>query len=793
MTPERWLEVKRALVELLAEAPAGRERLLDTLCGEDAELRLEVESLAAFESQLDRGFLSRPAELPPDVAGPPAAGVGERLKTSELKPGQRLGAYEIQRLLGEGGMGAVYLAHRADDFHKQVALKLIRRDQVNRASVLHFQRERQILAELEHPSIARLLDGGSTAEGSPYLVMEYVEGETLDRYCAAHELDLETRLDLFRQICEAVHFAHQRQIIHRDLKPGNILVTAAGGLKLVDFGIAELAREGVSTPSLGHNAMTPSYASPEQLRGEAATTASDVYSLGVLLCHLLTGRLPSRVGLAAATASEPERLSDIARATAAGGNGRRPPAAGLPPAKALARRLRGDLDAIAERCLAGKPEERYGSAWQLADDVRRTLEQRPVAAREGSLLYLLACWVSRHRLAASAAIVALLLAVGLTFTAARWRQTDRLHEQEALVADFVEDLLTTSRLLDSPDGPATAEKLLERIHLRVPERLDLQAILTLSMGRIYQKRGHYDEARKLIETSVDLRRRLYPRAHERLARGINVLAVVLDELGEFERAEALFREALAMRHQLAGEQDEEFLHTLNNLASLLAARGDLSEAEALYRRNLELRSELYGAESPEAAAALNSFGAFLFQSGKPAAAESFLRQALEVRRILYGGENLAVATSLNNLARVLQALDRPDDAESLYREALTLKEKLRGARHPHVAVVLRNLATLRLQRGDASECEILIGRARGVFRETLPAGHWRLADADSVAGGCLAAQGRLGEAEPLLRESLAILQREKGDQAMVTREALARLQRPERRPRPPEAASALAP
>ena len=779
MTPERWVEVKRALVKVLAESPARRDRLLDSLCGEDAELRLEVESLAAFESQLDGGFLDRPAELPPDVAGPPpAAGEGERLGTSELKPGQRIDAYEIQRLLGEGGMGAVYLAYRADDFHKHVALKLIRHGQINRASVLRFQRERQILAELEHPSIARLLDGGSTVEGSPYLVMEYVEGETLDRYCAAHELDLETRLDLFRQICEAVHFAHQRQIIHRDLKPGNILVTAAGRLKLLDFGIAELAREGVSSPSLGHHAMTPSYASPEQLRGEAATTASDVYSLGVLLCHLLTGRLPPRANLAEATASEPERLSDIALATAAAGGGRRAPAAaGLPPATVLARRLRGDLDAIAERCLAGDPKDRYGSAWQLADDVRRTLEQRPVAAREGTLLYLLACWVRRHRLAATAAAVVLLLAVGLTLTAVRWWQADRGHEQDALVANFIEDLLTTSRLLDSPDGPATAEKLLERIHQRVPERLDLQAILTLSMGRIYQKRGHYEEARKLIETSLDLRRQLYPRADERLARGINVLAVVLDSLGEFERAEALFREALAMRHQLTGEHDEEYLHTLNNLASLLAARGDLSEAATLYQRNLELRTELYGAESPEAATALNSYGAFLFQSGEPAAAESFLRQALEVRRGLYGDENLAVATSLNNLARVQQALDRPEESESLYREALTLQEKLRGARHPHVAAILRNLATLRLERGDASEGEILIGRARGVFRETLPAGHWRIADADSVAGACLAAQGRLSEAEPLLRESLAILQREKGDQAIVTREALVRLRR----------------
>ena len=529
--------------------------------------------------------------------------------------------------------------------------------------------------------------------------------------------------------------------------------------------------------------MTPNYARPAQLRGEAATTASDIYSLGVLLCHLLTGRLP-RADPSEAVDAEAERLSDLPGATATDDGDRPALTAGLPPARDLARRLRGDLDAIAGRCLAGEPKDRYDSARQLADDVRRALEQRPVAAREGGLPYLLTCWVRRHRVTAVAAAVMLLLAVGLTFTALRWWQTDRLHEQEALVANFVEDLLTTSRLLDSPDGPATAEKLLERIQERVPERLDLQATLTLSMGRIYQKRGHYNEARKLIETSLDLRRRLHPRADKRLARGINVLAVVLDELGEFERAEELFREALAMRRQLTGEQDEEYLFTLNNLASLLAARGELTEASALYRRNLELRAELYGAESSEAATALNSFGAFLFQSGDPADAESYLRQALELRRRLHGDEHLAVATSLNNLAKVLQALGRAEESELLYRQALNLQEKLRGARHPHVAAVLRNLATLRLQRGDALECEILIDRAREVFGETLPAGHWRFADADSVAGGCLAAQGRLLEAESLLRESLAILRREKGDQAMVTREALARLRRPEGWPTP---------
>ena len=778
MTKERWIEVKRTLVELLAQSPDRRDRLLDRLCGDDEELRREVESLAAFESQLDGEFLSQPAQLPPASHG----------LSAELEPGQRVGAYKILRLLGEGGMGAVYLAYRADDFHKRVALKLIRRGRINRASVLHFQRERQILAELEHPSIARLLDGGSTGDGSPYLVMEYVEGETLDQYCTAHELDFRKRLDLFRQICEAVHFAHQRQIIHRDLKPGNILVTTEGELKLLDFGIAELAREGAldrghSRGSLqsapGHRAMTPSYASPEQLRGEAATTASDIYSLGVLLCHLLTGRLPPPAAVIEATVSEPERLSDIVRSTATDGGDRPAATAGLPPSNDLARRLRGDLDAIAGRCLASEPRNRYDSARQLADDVRRALEHRPVAAREGGISYLSACWVRRHRVAAAAAMVMLLLAVGLTFTALRWRQTDRLHEQEALVANFVEDLLTTSRLLDSPDGPATAEKLLERIQEWAPERLDLQATLALSMGRIYQERGHYHEARKLIETSLDLRRRLHPRIHEHLARGIHVLAGLLDELGEFERAEALFREALEMRRQLTGEQDEEYLYTLNNLASLLAARGELTEAAALYRRDLELRTELYGAESPEAATALSSFGTFLFQSGDPVDAESYLRPALEIRRRLYGSEHLAVATSLKNLARVLQTLERAEESERLYREALKVQEKLRGAKHPHVAAVLRDLATLRLQRGDALECELLIGRAREVLGETLPAGHWRFADADSIAGGCVAAQGRFSEAEPLLRESLAILKREKGEQAMVTREALARLRKPE--------------
>ncbi|MEW5974199.1 MAG: tetratricopeptide repeat protein [Acidobacteriota bacterium] len=434
MTPERWQQIKDLFQTLLEQPPESRGALLRSLTLQDPELKAEVESLLASHANAS-GFIESPALASADTA--------PSHKLSDPWLGRRIGAYRILREIGHGGMGAVYLAERADDqYRRQVAVKVVRRDDYSDFILRRFLHERQILAGLDHPNIARLYDGGTSPEGAPFFVMEYVEGLPLNAYCDDRKLNTAGRLDLFRQICSAVHYAHARHVVHRDLKPGNILVTREGMPKLLDFGIAKILNPEASEHSADATLtslrlMTPHYASPEQVRGEPITPASDIYSLGVLLYELLTGRRPYRVKGAlphelvqAICEQEPERPStSISRVeTLDGPNGE--PVTLTPEVVSesregrpdrLRRRLAGDLDAIILKAMRKQPEMRYESAAELSDDLLRHLRRQPVAARKGAWAYRCQRWLQRHRVAAVASAACLLVVLGaslLLFTQA---------------------------------------------------------------------------------------------------------------------------------------------------------------------------------------------------------------------------------------------------------------------------------------------------------------------------------------------------------------------------------------
>jgi non-specific serine/threonine protein kinase/serine/threonine-protein kinase len=407
MTPERWRQVKQIFEAVFELPPAEQGAYVREACGGDTELRAEVESLLG---PVDEGFLSGGA-----AAYAPEALAGEDW---DRNLGRRIGAYRIVRLIGEGGMGAVYLAERAGEFEQRAALKLLRAGMDSRGFVARFRHERQILAGLDHPNIARLLEGGTTDEGRPYFAMEYIEGEPIDVYAASRALDTAARLRLFEQVCAAVEYAHRNLVVHRDIKPGNILVTAAGTPKLLDFGIAKLlpeaaAPEAASPETMGLTQaglrlMTPEYASPEQVRGEPITTATDVYSLGGVLYQLLAGQAPHR--FPSATPAEMERA--VCETDA------RPPSqvAGA----AVARQLRGDLDTIVLKALAKDPRQRYASVEQLSADIRRHLDGLPIQARPQTLVYRAGRFVRRNRVSVAAAVVVILsLAAGMA--AAAWQ------------------------------------------------------------------------------------------------------------------------------------------------------------------------------------------------------------------------------------------------------------------------------------------------------------------------------------------------------------------------------------
>src|SRR5712664_85981 len=406
MTPERWQTVKRLFHEALDQAPEGRTAYLERACAGDTTLRKEVETLLSSERE-SAGFMEEPAAASMPPAADPAAVLG-----------RRIGSYRVLREIGHGGMGAVFLAVRDDDaYRKQVAIKLVRAFSASDLLVDRFRQERHILAALDHPNIARLLDGGATDDGLPYLVMEYVEGVPIDEYCEAHALSLRDRLALFRTVCSAVQFAHQNLVVHRDIKPANILIAADGTPKLLDFGIAKLLSPELAARGQAATAfpmMTPDYASPEQVRNEPITTASDVYSLGVLLYRVLTGRGPYRVPtgavlevIEAVRDQEPQRPS------------------------AIVPKLAGDLDNIVLRALRKEPRERYASVDELSADIRRHLEGQPVSARKATVPYRAGKFVRRHKVGVAAAALLFLSLVGGILTTLREARIARAERARA--------------------------------------------------------------------------------------------------------------------------------------------------------------------------------------------------------------------------------------------------------------------------------------------------------------------------------------------------------------------------
>ena len=463
MSPERYQHIKQVFDRVADLPPAERQAMLDRLCAGDAALRGEIERVLASDHSAGK-FMAKPALAP-------AGRIIPRIVKENLL-GSRVGPYEILSEIGRGGMGTVYLASRADDqFRKLVAIKLVNSDQEAEAMVARFRRERQILANLEHPNIAQLLDGGTAPDGSPYLVMEYVGGMPIDEYCDSRQLSIGNRLRLFRTVCCAVHYAHQNLIVHRDLKPTNILVKADGTIKLLDFGIAKLLNPDPAGTPLEKTAtsmriMTPEYASPEQTRGDAITTATDIYTLGVVLYELLSGHRPYRSLSEVLNDHAPEKPSvAVSRVEQTRGEvgeplSRMPHSVaaerGAKPA-ALRRKLAGDLDAITLKALRKSPALRYGSAERLADDIQKHLDGLPVAARGDKPAYRLSKFLHRHK-----AAVAVLVLIFTLLAATAWMANRQVATARAGQQSVERELEKTRRELDQLRrqiaGPAESGK-----------------------------------------------------------------------------------------------------------------------------------------------------------------------------------------------------------------------------------------------------------------------------------------------------------------------------------------------
>ncbi len=791
--PQRWELVREIFGGALELDSEDWGPYLRHACEGDREVRIEVESL--LEAHRAGGdFLTESSS----ADGVPAAlGLEPADDLDDALDGQFLGPYKIEGRIGGGGMGEVYTAVRADSvFDKRVAIKLLKRGMDSAEIVRRFQAERQILAGLEHPNIARLLDGGTADDGRPYLVMEHVEGLPIDEYCNVRRLSVSERLELFRKVCTAIQLAHGNLVVHRALKPSNILVTDEGEPKLLDFGIAKIldplsSGTAAATQTL-MRLMTPDYASPEQILGTPVTTASDIYALGVLLYLLLTGSHPSKResrspldmlwAIHGQTPEPPSRAVKRALAAGPGTTPREPIRHGLGDHRRLSRRLAGDLDNIVLKALRKEPERRYATVDQLSEDLRRHLEGRPISAGPDSLRYRCGKFVRRHRLGVLTAVMFFIAVLGFGILMAIQRsqvvrERDRLDRQRLAteterlraerVTTFLIDLFEASDPFGQVDaGDVTVRALLDRGAERLSAldgQPEVQADLGHTVGVIYRRLGAFAEASPLLDAAHDTRRRHLPGDHPKLADSLSERGLLRQGEGDYPTARELFEEALAMRRRLFGEHHPATADSLSHLAGLAWALGDFPEAERQQRQALEVYRQQLGTDSTAVANSLHWLALILQSQGDHDGATRAYDETLSIQRRLLGDDHIEVAATRANLAHLLLRQHELDRAEPLYRQALATLRRRFGDDHVQVALCVRGLAEVLAAKGDTQSAESHYRQALDLLRRLRGPDHPDLSAAlDGLARVHLAA-GNYREAERAYREALEIRRKTLGE------------------------------
>jgi serine/threonine-protein kinase len=775
--PADWRAINDLFHAALERRGDDRHAFIATACNGNEALREQVERLVraheATGQSLDRPVVDHALQLLSEEGA--------------LSAGRLIGRYRLVRELGRGGMGAVYLAARADDeFQQQVAIKLIKRGMDTDAVLRHFRAERQIMAALEHPNIGRLLDGGTTADGLPYFVMEYVDGSRIDQYCDDRHLGVDGRLALFDQVCAAVSYAHQRLIIHRDIKPSNILVTRDGVPKLLDFGIAKFIDAAASADScataLALRPMTPQYASPEQIQGLRVDALSDVYSLGVLLCELLTGQLPS--------ATDPPMPS--------GGADR-----------LRARRLPGDLNTIVGTALSRDRARRYQSVDQLSEDLHRYRDGRPIKARRDTFFYRTSKFVRRNRLAVVAgALIFASLIFGIIGTTREALRADRQAAIAQAVAEFLQDDLigqANSSRQASPtttaDPNLTVRAALDRAAARIGSRFEanpaVEAAIRQTIGDAYHGLGQYAPAQVQMERALELRRRTLGIDHRdtlttmtrlgsnytthgnpvkaaavltevvagwRRLNGDNHpdtlaaladLALAVRGTGNLARTVALYSDVLRVQLEVLGEAHPDTLAVMNNLAAMYHDQGKFAESEAMTARAIALKRRVLGEEHPSTLTSINQLGVNYRAQGKYTEAEPLLKTLLDARSRVLGTEHRDTLTTRHSLARVYEAAGKPELSLPLFLENLEARRRVLGREHPDTMSSLNMLAESYRRQGRFRDAEPLLEELLTIRRRRLTADHPNVLASMVALAALKREQHELAAAEQYLRDAVS--------------------------------------
>lgn len=687
-------------------------------------------------------------------------------ESGQAGPGGVIGPFRIEQAIGSGGMGVVYRACRVSGgFEQTVALKVLGGARPDEAAVGRFERERDLLSRLEHPGIARLIDGGLTADGRPWFAMEHIEGQPIDDYCRRHRLGIRSRLSLIRQVCEALDYAHGQMVLHRDIKPANILVDDSGRVRLVDFGLggiqADLASGVLEATQLSRRWLTPEYASPEQLNGKAVDVRSEVYQLGLVLYRLLcaespyetTGESPAE-WIKAVTQAQPtapsDRWLDNEQLAREFGSTR----------QTLGRRLRGDLDQIVLMALRKELERRYASVRVFGNDLDNYLEGRPVKARPDGLRYRMGKFVSRHPWGLAASALGLVIAIGAVFVHINRLEFERDRAQlEASKATMISDFLV--ELFESADpehvrGPdLTVREVLEQ-GARQLEALENQPVVQAEfagvLARAHRALGEYDQSYELASQAVTLQRRANGNAHPGVARALNNLGQSLVSLARFESAVATHQQALAIVRKSRPAMGAELAETLHYLGYAHHEAGDYDAAMATIERALAMRRDHFGESAPQVAETLNTMALTQFQVGDYEAARSSWQQALESFHAELGPAHALFLQVRSRLAAVDRRMGRYGRAIATQRDIVQARRGIFGERHPTVAMTLFDLGYALYSAGEYDEARRVWLECLDIQKETYAAGHPLVANTLQGLAAIARKSGNLGRAQELMEE-----------------------------------------
>jgi non-specific serine/threonine protein kinase/serine/threonine-protein kinase len=758
----QWKRVKEIVGSVLERPAAERRTYLDQVCSQDSELRAEVESLLSAYSESDT--LLESFRLDSSAEPEPQTSV--------------IGPYRLLKELGVGGMGQVWLAEQTEPIRRQVALKLIRAGMYDSATVQRFKTERQSLAIMDHPAIAKVFDAGTTPAGQPYLVMEYVDGRPITDYCDSNKLTIRQRLRLFMRVCEGVQHAHQKAIIHRDLKPSNVLVAEVDDQpmpRIIDFGLAKAAAPLIPGETLftqaGTLVGTPGYMSPEQADPDACDvdTRTDIYSLGVMLYELLTGVLPFD-----ATEWKNRRKEDVLRELRESDPVRpstkmsadRETASKNASARNTDRRqlttlLRGDLDWITLKAIERDRDRRYSTVQDLVTDLQNHLENRPVTAHASSIGYRARKYVRRHAAGVSVAAAALAVVTGFgAMQAVQLRRVTRERDRADRVSEFMTNMFKVSDPSEARGNTITAREILDKSAKEIDAGLtrdpELQARMLDVMGEVYENLGFFSRAHELLAHAVDLCQQNLGSNHPDTIHAQSDLAWNLMESGRYKEAEKLQRELVQRARRVLGAEHPETLLLTNRLAGTLVSLSKNAESEALYREVFEIRSRRIGPLDRETLMVAFDLALAIYQQGRNAEAEKLLRDTLRKQQQVLGGDHPDTLKCMRALAQVLDDESQFSDSEALSRQTVGMEQRVFGQGHPETLRSMHNLALTLDEEHKFSESETLYRQILAMKRQISGS---ELTPTLEGLGLVLSHEQHYSEAEPLFREAIGIAQK----------------------------------